>query len=205
MNILKERALEIILASTIHGIPSFFRTRRTCFKCIWLLGFVINAGLCGFLLFKAITAYYNHEIVTTTTVVSEIPIDFPKVTICNKNPLMTNASLKFVHDVLNEMNITNGPKYVEANTYETLFNLSGSAASIRLFRLLVVAKSQNKELSDDFRKSLGLSIHNLLISCVFASSPCSPDDFSWYYDGAYGNCFVFNKFNNTFFFYIPFI
>ena len=42
------------------------------------------------------------------------------------------------------------------------------------------------------QKNIMNPLENLLITCVFNGFPCSEEDFVWFVDGYYGNCFKFN-------------
>ena len=66
-------------------------------------------------------------------------------------------------------------------------------ANILLTRTMAMSALQNKQLTDAFRKSLGLTINEMLVSCTFNSIECSASDFSWYFDTYFGNCFTFNS------------
>jgi hypothetical protein len=96
---LKAILSEIILASSIHGIPGILRTKHTFFKFVWAISFILSASACAFMLIKSINEYFKYEIVTTTTVKTEMPAKFPKITICNSNPLMTDEAIKYVKKV----------------------------------------------------------------------------------------------------------
>ena len=179
---------DIVLTSTIHGIPSVFRTKKNFLKCIWAISFLISTTVCAFILTKSLMEYFEYKIVTKTSVKTDFPAIFPMITICNSNPLMTDVAKQFVQEVLTEH-----PRDSDLDliSFYTL-NLSNSHISMVMTRLSVMAKTQNKSLSDDFRKSLGLSLKDMLISCIFGFNSCSADDFEWYYDGQNGNCFKFN-------------
>jgi hypothetical protein len=43
------------------------------------------------------------------------------------------------------------------------------------------------------QKLLGHDLNDMLLSCTFNNLPCSSNDFSWYFDRNYGNCYAFNS------------
>ena len=49
-----------------------------------------------------------------------------------------------------------------------------TSMDLYMSKLAILAKAQNKNLTDEFRKSLGFSIDNMLVSCVFSLLDCSP-------------------------------
>jgi hypothetical protein len=58
---------------------------------------------------------------------------------------------------------------------------------------LVQTYAKNSFVSEKARKSFGLSYDNFFISCHFALVDCSSEDWLWYFDVKYGNCFKFNS------------
>jgi hypothetical protein len=168
---LKSILSEIILASSLHGIPGILRTKRTFFKLVWAISFIISASVCAFMLINSINDYFKYEIVTTTTVKTEMPSAFPEITICNSNPLMTDEAIKYVNTILDEWNLTN--KEVWDAFYEDNGKMDFTSMNLYMSKLAILAKAQNKNLTDEFRKSLGFSIDDMLISCVFSLTNCS--------------------------------
>jgi hypothetical protein len=57
-------------------------------------------------------------------------------------------------------------------------------------------KNYTKFLSDDQKKMAAKQLSDMFIFCKFNSIPCKPDDFQWYYDFDYGNCYKYNS-NST--------
>jgi hypothetical protein len=181
---------EIVLASSIHGIPGILRSKNIFFKLVWAISFIISASVCAFMLIKSINDYFKYEIVTTTTVKTEMPSTFPKITICNSNPLMTDEAIKYVNNVFGEWNLTNSSEIQKfyGNHNE---RMDFTSMNVYMSKVAILAKSQDKNLTDEFRKNLGLSIDDMLISCVFKLIECSAKNFEWYFDSTKGNCFVF--------------
>ena len=102
---------DIILASSIHGIPGILRTKQTFFKFIWAISFIASSSVCAYMLINSICDYFKYDIVTTTTVKTNIPSKFPKITICNSNPLMTDEALNYENNVFGEWNLSNSELY----------------------------------------------------------------------------------------------
>ena len=59
---LKAILADIVLASSIHGLPGILRTRTICFKFIWAISFCMSASACAFMLFKSVSEYFNFEL-----------------------------------------------------------------------------------------------------------------------------------------------
>ncbi len=47
--------------------------------------------------------------------------------------------------------------------------------------------------SEEFRRSIGFELDDMLLQCNFNWIPCSKSDFNYLYDPIYGNCFTFNN------------
>ena len=56
--------------------------------------------------------------------------------------------------------------------------------------------TMNPIYTDNIRKSLSPNLTDFLITCTFGLGDCKEDDFDWYYDLMYGNCFTFNNGRN---------
>ena len=52
-------------------------------------------------------------------------------------------------------------------------------------------KNQNIEYNK--RKTLGYQLDDMLVSCSFNFQVCTKDDFQYYYDSWYDNCYIFNS------------
>jgi hypothetical protein len=106
---------------------------------------------------------------------------------------VTLAGVEFVTKLLVENNITDvASSSVLAATYPSIFSqiptnyLSGSS--------LLQAQALHKlKYSDAVRKSFGLPFEEFFISCRFSLIECTADDWVWYYDVKYGNCYKFNS------------
>jgi hypothetical protein len=58
-------------------------------------------------------------------------------------------------------------------------------------------KVLNPEYGDSNRKELGFSLDDMLTKCQFNKNLCDLNDFEWYFDFHYGNCFKFNTGANS--------
>lgn len=90
---LKHNLLNLLLASTSHGLPNVFRTERTLLKILWLSLFIVSISFGLFSTLRGITNYFEFEVVTKFSIIDEIPIQFPKVSFFN---------LKYYQEILLE-------------------------------------------------------------------------------------------------------
>lgn len=170
---------EWIKDSTSHGFPRIFKTNRVMLKILWIFFVLLSTATCAFIITKAVMDYLDFNVTTKLRLVSQIPIVFPVVTICNANPFVTNSSRIFVQQLLGKYNVTN-----------ILENLEW-------YRYLFLVNAANPNLDLSIKKSFGLSLDDLIISCSFNGFKCEPEEFEWFYTTYFGNCFKFNSGNRT--------
>ena len=158
--------------STIHAIPNIARAKDVSLKLIWSISLTISLSFCCFVVIKSLSSFYDYEVVTTTRVISQIPCEFPTITICNYDYVMSLTKRSLENNLTNSESLTHGDKHQ-----------------------ILITKYYN--LSDENKKLLGLQLKELILSCVFNNIPCNyENDFVWFYDFFYGNCFKYNPGNN---------
>ena len=183
-----KRALEEIgTSSTSHGLPNIIKSEGVFFKLFWSFFLIISSTYCFYSIAKSINSYLDWEVVTKIDVITEIPTQFPAVTFCNLDLFTTD----YAKDILNK--ISNNTQDENIFNSKPLFNYSLDAS---FTRLLFLVYSMNENFTDDNRKKLSLPLKKALIECYFNSKECTPDDFDWFYNIPYGNCFTFNNDRN---------
>ena len=181
--------LEILMDSaadsSTHGIDHMFKRDNICIRLFWLVCFLASAGVCAYMIAMSITNYLEFDTVTKAEQIYAVSTEFPSVSICNLNPFMTNYSSQFVEKILIENGIVN--PLAPTAVFNYVFG-----DSLMMFRYFAGTNALNPNLTDEFRKTLGYSMKDMMISCTYNFNPCTADDFVWYYDILYGNCFKFN-------------
>jgi hypothetical protein len=171
--------VEWFQSSTAHALPNIFRTGNVFLKIIWLCCFLASTSLCVISMTKTLNNYYTFPSYISTKIIQEVPTPFPAITICN----------------LKSVNQTRSPSYLK--THVTNKNLSSFASPfsyiISHHYLTRTAIKNDKNLTNSERKSIGFELKVMLISCSFNYEPCNANDFTYYYDSNYGNCYTFNK------------
>lgn len=76
----KKKIANIILSSTIHGLPSVFRTDRLIIKIIWLSLFLICSAFGIYMIIDKFLTYLKFEVVTKIDVIPESSSEFPTIT-----------------------------------------------------------------------------------------------------------------------------
>lgn len=75
---IKKRWLDLLLASTAHGIPRIFaRENHKLIKSTWITLLTLSTMLCCYFIWLNITKYIEYDVVTTIKVVNENPAKFP--------------------------------------------------------------------------------------------------------------------------------
>lgn len=182
---------DIILSScadtTTHGISPIIKRDNLIIRSVWIVCFLASSIVCSYLTTLDIMTYLEYETVSKTNKIRLFSTEFPAVTICNTNPFLTNESLEFVNKLLIKSKLL--------DTNKTTLESLSSVTSVNIFynRYYVGTNALDPALNDTFRKSLGLGIEQMIFSCAYDFKNCSSDEFSWFFDIYYGNCYTFNS------------
>ena len=169
--------IEVGTSTTAHGIPKIISSKLFLLRIIWSIFLLGSASVCCYMIFKSISNYCDREVVTKTTLTNQLPTEFPAITICNRSPFVTNESISFY-----EKNLENLTKQLNQNND----SLTEQVSTYKLFEAF--------NLSNEYQKKLGLELKELIYECIFNYQPCNyTNDFVWYYDFQFGNCFKFNS------------
>ena len=181
---LKKKFVEWSSASTSHGYPNIFRTKHTSIKILWAICLVVSISLCLFLLIRGIKAFLEFDVVTSIKTVEERPALFPSITICEINKFKSEDSA----DLIKEIYFTEyGINLTKDNFYdENVLNLY-----YNVYELATVIAT-NPDFGDANRKKLGFDLNDILFECWFNSNQCNINDFKYFWDYNYGNCYTFN-------------
>jgi hypothetical protein len=84
-------------------------------------------------------------------------------------------------------------RYLKTNMFDNSYDPAGVANVI--FNKLNTRATINtdRNMTETERRTVGFELKNMLIQCIFNLKECSEDDFDYYYDPYYGNCYTFNK------------
>lgn len=185
MKVIEEIMVESASDSTMHGIPNFFKRKHWLNRLFWIVCFLASAAVCSWMISETMIGYFNYETVTKTQRVHLVSTEFPAVSICSLNAYMTNESYEFVKSVLIANRFLN-PMAPEFN-FRFMFD-----SMLKTLRFVVGMNAFMPNLTDRFRKSFGHSLDDMLLSCTYNMNDCTANDFEWYYDLIFGNCYKFN-------------
>jgi hypothetical protein len=184
-NVVADVICSCVQETTTHGLDRIVKRENLCVKIFWLICFLASTAVCVYMIYIGVFAYLQFDTVTKAQQIYAISTDFPAVSICSLNAFMTPNATQFVKKIL-EIN-----QVIDPNDPDKTFN-SLFADSLLTFKYLIGTYSYNPNISDDVRRSFGYDINDMLLSCLYNLRPCSTNDFVWYYDVLYGNCFRFN-------------
>lgn len=190
---IKEKFVELSSSSTSHGYPNMFRTKYWSVRVMWLIFFLAATGFCAFMIYRSLNDYLSFDVVTEIRGFSEIPTDYPTITLCNLNPMISKASYKLITKYLkknitldlslNAKNLTNSVTDTISKSYEDL--LSAKVRSLN--------DAMNPTYGDANKKLLGVPLGQFMLYCKYNGKLCNESDFSWIYSYEYGNCYQFNS------------
>ena len=181
---IKKSLSKCFLSTTCHGLPNIFKTQSLIIRIIWIICDLSSILYCIYLIYGNIKSYLSFEFMTNIDIIYEIPTNFPAISFCILNPLkpnLNNSITKYLNRFLVNLSYLNMPNLIQSDddlAYYYTFML----------RSLFISDY----FTDKFRQDLGISLSDSLISCRFQLNTCTADDFEWFWDFFYGNCFKFN-------------
>lgn len=165
-----------------HGIPSILRVKNTFLKIIWIICFMASLGYCVYTIVGIIQTFLLFEVLINQQVVTDSPIEFPAVTVCNLNPFDRRKAQSYIDQVLAKNNLS----YVS--------DVNKIDINPKLINTLIKSSIMgNSSLTSEKIEQLGFHIDYMLLTCYFNDVPCNQSDFVWTYDFDFVNCYTFNS------------
>jgi hypothetical protein len=173
--LVKRVLLDCLTETTFHALPKISKkNNHLVMKIIWLCSLIACTIYCTINCVQQFQEYYSYPTSTMISTIEELPTQFPAISFCNVKLL--NRSNTKTMDYIN-----NNPSISQAGHFLLRF---------------AYANDQNLKVKD--RKELGYKIENMLVFqspnywCNFNNDFCYPNDFTYFYNPAYGNCYSFN-------------
>ena len=113
---LKESTLNIILFSSIQGLPNIFRTKRFFFRLMWICLCLISLSLCIIYTHKSVVSFFEFDKITNIWTINQSEMPFPVVFICDF--FNTNFELIVLYLSFNKNRIN-----VETNEWKEYFEI----------------------------------------------------------------------------------
>ena len=199
---LKQRMATQLETTTGHGCPNLVRTRSWVIRIMWIILVIIATGASAYMIYRAITAFLKYDVTTQISTVAEVPTTFPTVTFCNINPLihgrdqlsvylqsvnkseflnMTFVAEQFALDA-NQMQSNESDDYYYYYDYNEELSQNKSTQFVDTYKEIRQSfLNYVTQLSDNDKKSLGYSIKESLITCMYNNKRCTHSDFNWYF------------------------
>jgi hypothetical protein len=188
--LVKNLVKETIGNEASQAIIRIFDTEFIGLKLFWLISLLGCGSLCFYLVAQTFLTYLSYPVYTTTKEEHDMPAVFPKVTICNTMPAIT----EYAYDLIKEIDAEKNPDMSIFN--QTLMSeLSYEKKIIYFFKVwsLFLGQINKGTFSDLERKKLVHSYSDIILKCFFNGQPCTQSDFNWHWNPLYGNCYVFNS------------
>lgn len=173
----------ILAATTGHGVPQLFRHDQIpILRAIWLVCVIGSATMCCVLFVSAIVVYFQYEVTTQLQQIdsSVVGIEFPMVSFCTLNQFSSQRGINYV---LDKVRSVYGPN---VSTLSDIYAKNGSKS---FFELLYFLKLNAFSMKDPEKRSLGLTVEEIMIDCHYNSVPCNLTELEWYYSIDHGNCY----------------
>jgi hypothetical protein len=164
--------------SSVHPIPRIKRSKNLYLRFLWLFCLTASAVYCVYSIVVSIMAYRKYEKFTSTEIIKESSSNFPAISFCYYKMLNKLSQRDFQQTFSNNEQTNDIYDYVNENL------LSMQNANRTDF-------NQTLDLAD--QRLVGLTLKNILISCVYNRRQCFEKDFSSFFHPIHGNCFTFNN------------
>jgi hypothetical protein len=168
-NKLKESIHKNLHSISIHGIVNIIRSQFLVSTMLWFILTIISICLGSYYALLSVLEYYQYDVTTYVRLITVEELEFPTITICNRNQFSTIESLNYI-----EQKIENRKEIESISDYDAAEDL-----------FLNISMNESKNLT--------LSIDKMLISCTFNEKKCGKNDFVWVFNRKYGNCYRFNS------------
>jgi hypothetical protein len=98
-NELKESFIEWSLLTKFDCYSKIFEYKRLCSRLFWFVLFMACICVTAWLITKNIVDYMKYEIITRTEIITERPMTFPAITVCDNNPFTTKYAESLIKNV----------------------------------------------------------------------------------------------------------
>jgi len=138
-------------------------------KIVWSFFTIVSFLFCVKQSKETVNEFLSYKTVSLFETVIEVPSPFPAITLCNLNPFQTPQGLQIINEILK-------------NSSVNLNSLEKKRVSLNVISSKY--SSMKRKISFDLNKTL--------LFCSFNVEECNSNDFDWYFDRFFGNCFRFN-------------
>jgi hypothetical protein len=193
INLRREKKVRNLIKKTLYNssaqaIIKLVETPFISLKIFLSVCLIISSGLSSFLIIQLILDYLNYEVSTTSRTLYETPALFPQITVCNVNPFTTHYAAEFIKKINQDL-------YPDVDIFneDQMKKLNFSMKNVFINKIKNFARYKMNSLNETEKKKLSHSLQDMMPSCYFNQKECLVNDFDWYFDPYYGNCWTFNS------------
>jgi len=154
---------------------------------LWLTLFIFISFAFAFLVLQINLQYFEYSVITNTNILRELATPFPTVTVCDYNLFSTPEGTRFLNDALSKSDT----KFLNKNL-DRKSRIKKIQLEIKYAKSFLLA---NKTIynNTELRKKFSLTLDKMMVSCYFGSKICNENDFEYFFDISFGNCYRFNS------------
>ena len=105
-NLIKETIFGTCVDTSIHAIPNILKnSSHSALKTIWILCLLVCTVVCLIFIIQSIQLYVSFSTYVTTSIVDNIPANFPAVSFCNMK--LVNSSTPLGASLTNSSTFSN--------------------------------------------------------------------------------------------------
>ena len=174
--LIKNLIKETIGNEASQAFIRIFDSKYLGLKIFWLISLLGCGSLSFYLVAETLFIYLSYPVYTTTKIVYEVPTVFPKVTICNAMPAIT----EYAYDLIKDINVKHYPN-ISIFNQDQVSELSYDERDELFWKVwnMFMGRINSREFSDLERKKLAHSPKDFLRDCQFNSQVCNASEFIW--------------------------
>jgi hypothetical protein len=91
---IKNKTIELALASTAHGLPNIIKTENLICRIIWFTCFLLSITCCVYNITNTIQDFLSYDVVTQIDTIFETKSQFPSISFCSNPEFDSNLKLE---------------------------------------------------------------------------------------------------------------
>ncbi|XP_035207596.1 amiloride-sensitive sodium channel subunit alpha-like [Stegodyphus dumicola] len=202
---IREVTEKLLRKSSVYAVSQVGHSKSPIRKILWVL--VLIAGLlgCSYQIYRFLSLYFQYPVVVNLEIENKWSLSFPAVTLCNLNRMKkkhqrcmeNNKSLENCQGGYGTATASGSSISIsEGRAISSCSQLfTGTYDSTRTELMGFLAKYSG--MSEEKRKAFGSQPEDFIQSCSFNGELCSAADFKSFSNLKYGNCFMFNRVNES--------
>ncbi|GFY37026.1 acid-sensing ion channel 1 [Trichonephila inaurata madagascariensis] len=187
--------------SSIFAVSQIDRSEKLYAKLLWMLTLSLTLVGCCYYIYRFMDLYFTYPIKVTLNIEVQSSVNFPSVTVCNMNRMKSKYEPCLASDADfrkcstgREHQFGSGFtfKLPERRNFQSCYSqLNGKRQKdADNFTEFFEKYSELKQVK---RRFYGHQLKDLIQSCSFRGKPYDKDQFSYFFNARYGNCFTFNS------------